>query len=139
MGVAFDMISPDYPQASWFLVICTGVFLVVIALPLLLVPLTWARWFGWKIPEGNNDLTVYFGRCLGATALTLIIGVAHGIPDPKSHHLLFELCAIVSGLMILIHVWGAIRKTQPLSETVEIAVWVVAFAFSSWIRFFVLP
>ncbi|WP_224360550.1 hypothetical protein [Hyalangium versicolor] len=133
------MINPEYPQASWFLVISVGVFLLVIALPLLLAPLTWARWFGWKIPEGSTDLTVYFGRCLGATALTLIFAVAHGIPDPKSHHLLFELIAIVSGLMILIHLWGAIRKTQPLSETVEIAVWVVVFSFSSWIRFSVLP
>jgi chromate transport protein ChrA len=132
------MINPHYPLASWYLVISASFFVVVIALPLLFAPLTWARWFGWKIPEGNNDLTVYFGRCLGATALAIIIAVAHGIPDPKSHHLLFDLVAIVSGLMILIHVWGAIRKTQPLSETIEIAVWVVAFAFAVWIRFSVL-
>jgi hypothetical protein len=132
------MINPDYPLASWYLVIATTFFVVVIALPLLFVPLTWARWFGWKIPEGNKDLTVYFGRCLGATALAIIIAVAHGIPDPKSHHLLFDLVAMASGLMILIHLWGAFRRTQPLSETVEIVVWVVAFSFAVWIRFFVL-
>ncbi|HYH94951.1 hypothetical protein [Hyalangium sp.] len=132
------MINPDYPLASWYLVISTLFFVVVIALPLLFVPLTWARWFGWKIPEGNTDLTVYLGRCLGAAALSIIIAVAHGIPNPKSHHLLFDLVAMASGLMILIHVWGAIRKTQPLSETVEIAVWGVAFVFAVWIRFSVL-
>ena len=132
------MINPDYPLASWFLVISTTFFVVVIALPLLFAPLTWARWFGWKLPEGNTDLTVYFGRCLGAVALSVIIAVAHGIPDPKSHHLLFELVAMISGLMILVHLWGAFRKTQPLSETVEIVVWVVVFAFSLWIRFSML-
>ncbi len=132
------MISPDYPLASWFLVISTGVFIVVIALPLLFVPLTWARKFGWTLPEGNNDLTVYFGRCLGATALTMIIAVAHGIRDPKSHHLLFELISIVSGLMVGIHLWGWIRKTQPLSETIETGIWALLFAMSLWIRFSML-
>lgn len=132
------MISPDYPLASWFLIISSVVFILVIALPLLFVPLTWARWFGWKLPEGSKDLTVYFGRCLGATALAIIIAVAHGIPDPKSHHLLFELISMTSGLMIGIHLWGWIRKTQPLSETVEIAVWVVVFGMSLWIRFSML-
>jgi hypothetical protein len=132
------MISPDYPLASWFLVVSTSFFLVVIALPLLFAPLTWARWYGWKLPEGNSDLTVYFGRCLGGVAFAVIVAVAHGIPNPKSHHLLFELVSLVSGLMILIHLWGAIRKTQPLSETVEIAVWAVVCIFSLWIRFSVL-
>jgi hypothetical protein len=132
------MISPDYPLASWFLVVSTSFFLVVIALPLLFAPLTWARWYGWKLPEGSPDLTVYLGRCLGGVAFAVIVAVAHGIPDPKSHHLLFELVSLVSGLMILIHLWGAIRKTQPLSETVEIAVWAVVFIFSLWIRFSVL-
>jgi hypothetical protein len=132
------MISPDYPLASWFLIVSAVIFILVIALPLLFVPLTWARWFRWKLPEGSNDLTVYFGRCLGATALAIIIAVAHGIPDPKSHHLLFDLVSMTSGLMIGIHVWGWIRKTQPLSETVEIAVWVVVFGMSLWIRFSML-
>jgi chromate transport protein ChrA len=132
------MISPDYPLASWFLIVSAVVFILVIALPLLFVPLTWARWFGWNLPEGSKDLTVYFGRCLGATALAIIIAVAHGIPDPKSHHLLFDLVSMTSGLMIGIHVWGLIRKTQPLSENLEIAVWVVVFVMSLWIRFSML-
>lgn len=132
------MINPDYPLASWYLVIATTFFVVVIALPLLFAPLTWAKWFGWKLPEGNKDLTVYFGRCLGAAALSMLFAVAHGIPDPKSHHILFDMVSLVSALMIVVHVYGAIRKTQPLSETIEIAVWAVAFVFAVWIRFSVL-
>ncbi len=132
------MISPDYPLASWFLVICSLGFLVIIALPLLFVPLTWARWFRWKLPEGSTDLTVYFGRCLGAVALTLLIAVAHAIPDPKSYYRLFDLVALVCGLMVLVHVYGALRKIQPLSETIEIAVWALVCIFSLWIRFSML-
>jgi hypothetical protein len=132
------MISVDYPLASWFLVVCSLFFLLVVALPLLFVPLTWARWFRWKLPEGSTDLTVYFGRCLGGTALAIIVAVAHGIPDPKSHHLMFELVGVVSALMIFIHLWGAIRKIQPLSETVEIAVWVVVSIIAFWLRYSVL-
>ncbi len=132
------MISPDYPLASWFLVVSTSFFLVVIALPLLFAPLTWARWFGWKLPEGNTDLTVYFGRCLGGVALAVIVTVARGIPDPKSHHLLFELISLTTGLMVFVHVWGMLRKAQPLSENVEILVWAVVFVFSLWIRFSLL-
>lgn len=128
------MISPEYPLASWFLIIASAVFLTAIALPLLFAPLTWARWFRWKLPEGNTDLTVYLGRCLGATALAIILVVAHGIPDPKSHTLLFELVAFTCGLMVLIHVWGWIRKTQPLSETIEISVWAVTCGMALWIR-----
>lgn len=133
------MISPEYPLASWFLIIASVVFVSVIALPLLFAPLTWARWFRWKLPEGNTDLTVYLGRCLGATALAIILAVAHGIPDPQNHHLLFDLVSFTCGLMVLIHLWGWIRKTQPLSETIEIAVWAATCAMSLWIRFSMLP
>jgi hypothetical protein len=129
------MISPDYPLASWFLLVSAAFFLVVVALPLLFVPLTWARWFGWRLPEGSTDLTVYFGRCLGAVALAVIVVAARGIPDPKGHPALFELVALITGLMVFVHVWGALRKAQPLSETVEISVWAMVFVLSLWIRF----
>lgn len=132
------MISPEYPLASWFLIIASAFFGSAVALPLLFAPLTWARWFRWKMPDGNSDLTVYFGRCLGATALVLIIAVCKGIPDPRNHRFVFDLISIVCGLMIVIHVWGWIRKTQPLSETVEIAVWALTMAMSLGIRFMTL-
>lgn len=133
-----SMISPDYPLASWFLVVAVSIFLVVIALPLLFVPLTWARWFRWKLPEGSTDLTVYFGRCLGGVALTMLIAVAHAIPDPKRYYRLFDMVSVVCGVMILIHVYGGLRKIQPLTETLEIAVWALVLGCSMWIRFSVL-
>ncbi|GMU02066.1 hypothetical protein KH5H1_61860 [Corallococcus caeni] len=114
------MINPDYPLASWFLAVSTSVFAVVYALPLLFVPLRWARWFGWELPTGNNDLTVYFARCLGGLALSVIIAVVQFIPDPKSHLVIFELIGLIGGIMTAVHVWGAVMKQQPWTETAEI-------------------
>ncbi|ADO72645.1 hypothetical protein [Stigmatella aurantiaca] len=129
------MISPDYPLASWFLIFATTFFLLVVALPLLFVPLTWARVFRWKLPEEGKHLTIYFGRCLGAVSLAIIITVAHGIPEPKSNVRLFELVALTSGLMVLVHIWGALRRIQPMTETVETVFWAAVALMALWLRF----
>ncbi len=127
------MISPDHPLASWFLVIAGTLFLVVFALPLLLMPLTWARWFGWRLPEGNNHLTVYFGRCLGAVALAIIFTAARFVSRPGPA--IFDLIGWVCAGMVGVHVWGALKKAQPVSETVEIAFYAVVGVIAMWIRF----
>ncbi|SEU29202.1 hypothetical protein [Stigmatella erecta] len=129
------MISSDYPLASWFLVFATSFFLVVVALPLLFVPLAWARVFRWKLPEEGRDLTVYFGRCLGAVSLAIIIVVAQGIPEPKSNLRLFELVALTAGLMVAVHVWGAIRRIQPMTETIETLFWAAVGFMALWLRY----
>lgn len=129
------MISAQHPLASWFLVVSVAFFLLVYALPLLLIPLTWARWFGWKPQEGNTDLTVYFARCLGAVALAIISTVVRYIPDPGSQPVLFDLIGLVCVGMVVVHVWGALRKAQPLSETVEIFFYAVVGVVAVWIRF----
>lgn len=129
------MISAQHPLASWFLVVSVAFFLLVYALPLLLMPLTWARWFGWRPQEGNTDLTVYFGRCLGAVALAIILAVMRYIPDPGSQPVLFDLIGWVSVGMVVVHVWGWARKAQPLSETVEIFFYAAVGVVAAWIRF----
>lgn len=129
------MISAQHPLASWFLVVSVAFFLLVYALPLLLIPLTWARWFGWKPQEGNTDLTVYFARCLGAVALAIICTVVRYIPDPESGPALFDLIGLVCVGMVGVHFWGFLRKAQPLSETVEIFFYAVVGVVAVWIRF----
>ncbi|WP_225411861.1 hypothetical protein [Stigmatella hybrida] len=129
------MISSDYPLASWFLVFATSFFLVVVALPLLFIPLTWARVFRWKLPEEGKDLTVYFGRCLGAVSLAIIIVVAQGIPEPKSNLKLFDLVALTAGLMVAVHVWGALRRIQPMTETIETLFWAAVVFMALWLRY----
>ncbi len=108
--------------ASGFLWVGGCGFLLLFALPLLFAPLRWAKLFQWSLPE-NTDLTVYLGRCLGAVALVITFLALRAASNPAQHRYVFEIIGLVSGLMTLIHVWGAIRRVQPWTETVEIALY----------------
>lgn len=132
------IINPDNPVASWFLVMATLFFAVVYALPLLFVPLRWARWFAWPVQEENKELTIYFGQCLGGVATAIILAIVRAIPDPGSHKLILELIFFVTGLMTVVHVWGAIRRKWPWTETVEIGMYAAVAIGAFWIRFFTL-
>ena len=98
----------------------------------------WARWFRWQLPEGNTGLTVYFGRCLGGLALACILVTARAVPDPRAHLPLFDLIYLVCGIMTVVHIWGAIARTQPWTEDVEILTYGAAAGFAAWLRFSVL-
>ncbi len=117
------MIDPREPLASWFLLVSCAFFVVVYGLPLVFAPLRWARWFRWTVPDGSPDLTVYFGRCTGLLALTIIVTVAPAIRDPRGHRAAFELIAWACGFMTLLHVWGAVRRIQPWTEHAEIVLY----------------
>ncbi len=124
------MIDPAAPAASWFLWTLAGVFLICFALPLLLAPIAWARVFRWPQPAADH-LTLYFGRCLGAVALAIVAICFRAAPRASAHALLFELLAAAGALLALVHVWGAIRKQQPWTETVEIVLYAGAAA-AAW-------
>lgn len=102
---------------------------LLFALPLFFVPLTWARLFQWRIPE-HTHLAIYFGRCLGSFALVteglLLRGLLHG------EHLQapFDIMIPFSALMVLVHIWGAVRRIQPWTETAEILMWAAICALS---------
>jgi hypothetical protein len=95
---------------------------VVFAIPLLVAPLAWARAFRWRLPTDTN-LAVYFGRCLGAFAVVASLLLLRGGLTGTAIQFAYQLLIGVSALMVLVHVWGAIRRIQPLTETVEIAFW----------------
>jgi hypothetical protein len=120
--------------ARVFLGISVAVFLVVYAVPLALAPLRWARWFRWRLPQGDPGLTVYFGRCTGVLALAVIVAVLPAVRDPRAHLDRFELVAWATGLMTVLHVWGAVRRTQPWTEDLEIVLYGAVFAISTWLR-----
>jgi hypothetical protein len=128
------VINQEHPLASWFLIVAMAFFLVVYALPLLFVPLHWARWFQWELPQGKTDLAVYLGRCLGGVALSVIVIAYQGIADPKGHRNVFELIGMIGALLTLVHVWGAIRRIQPWTEHVEIALYAAVAVAAFWIR-----
>lgn len=117
------MISASHPFSSWFLVIATTGFLAGYALPLLFVPLAWARVLRWRIPA-ETDLTVYFGRCVGGLATAIIVMAYLAVPHPEQNVVLFDLIAVIGGIMVAVHVWGAVRRVQPWTETAEIPLYV---------------
>lgn len=128
------LIDPSNSLASWFLLIATSFFVVAYALPLLFFPLRWARWFQWKLPEQDTDLTVYFGRCTGGLALGVIVIVAQGISRPGEHRYVFDLIGLTCGLMTFVHVWGALRRAQPWTEHLEIIMYGAVAVLAVWIR-----
>lgn len=99
----------------WLAIATTLVF----ALPIFCVPLHWARLMGWTIPQ-HTHLAIYFGRCLGAFILIVEMLMLRAALTGEALHTVFEVLAGVAVLMIVVHVYGAIRRIQPLSETLEI-------------------
>ncbi|MBH2033600.1 MAG: hypothetical protein IV111_18440 [Pseudomonas sp.] len=111
-------------NAADFLLILTLATTLVFALPIFLVPLTWARLMAWQIPQ-QTDLAVYFGRCLGAFILILEALMLRAALTGEAMHTAFELLAATATMMIVVHVYGALKRIQPLSETLEIGFYVL--------------
>jgi len=107
-------------HSQLYLLVLASITSLVFALPLLLVPLTWARLMQWKIPE-DTDLAVYFGRCLGAFVVGVDLMGFLGAFYPQRQQAIFEVLYFVSISMIAVHVYGAWRRIQPMTETIEIA------------------
>lgn len=103
---------------SFLLWLCLGTSLVF-ALPIFLVPLFWSRLMGWTIPT-HTHLATYFGRCLGAFILIVEGLMLRAALTGEAITTVYEILAAVAVLMVLVHVYGAIRRIQPLSETLEI-------------------
>jgi len=127
------MIDPAFPAASWFLWVAPILFAVVYALPIFLTPLGWARWFTWDTPA-RDDLAVYFGRCTGALGLALCAACLHAAPHPAANRALFDVIAIAGGLLVIVHIRGAIEKRQPFIETLEIGLYAVLTGVAIWLR-----
>lgn len=106
-------------HATQYLLVLTLATTLVFALPIFCIPLTWARLMGWQIPT-HIDLAVYFGRCLGAFILILEAMMLRAALSGEAIHAVFEMLLAVAVMMVVVHVYGALRRIQPLSETLEI-------------------
>jgi hypothetical protein len=127
------MIDSQHLAASVFLWGVGLFFGVVYALPLLVRPLHWARAFGWRLPE-ERALAVYFGRCLGALALAVVVPILRAAPHPADAVVLFEVIIGAAALLCAVHIWGAIRGEQPWLETAEIILYAGAAGAAIWVR-----
>lgn len=116
-------------HAQTYLLTVTIVTTLIAALPIFLMPIRWARLVGWRIPE-DTDLALYFGRCLGAFILILEAFWLHASLTGADIWLAYEMAAAATGLMVLVHIVGAVQKVQPLSETIEIFVYGALFVLT---------
>lgn len=109
-------------HAQAFLVVFGILAGLAFALPIFLVPLTWARAFRWKLPQ-DTDLAIYFGRCLGVLAVVLSGFALRAGFTGAGVEQMFQIMIPVFAGMTLVHVVGAIQRIQPVTETIEIAFW----------------
>jgi hypothetical protein len=82
----------------------------------------------------DDDLTVYLARCLGGVACGIIATLYAAAPRPAQHVDLFGLIANVGVILTLVHVWGAIVRRQPWTETAEIALYATVTGAALWLR-----
>ncbi len=94
------------------------------ALPILFKPLLWAKLMLWEVPQ-QTDLAVYFGRCLGAFILIVEVLMLRGVTTGTGFSYAFDVLYLVFSLMLVIHIYGAIRRIQPITETLEIGLWAI--------------
>ncbi len=123
------MIGMYASHSQLYLLILATLTTLFFALPLLLVPLTWARLMRWTLPA-DTDLTVYFGRCLGAFVVGVDIMGFLGAFDVHRQQAIFEVLYFVSISMIAVHVYGAWRRIQPITETIEIGFYAMLFVLT---------
>jgi hypothetical protein len=109
-------------KSSAFLVGAGVVGLTAFGIPLFLAPLQWARTLRWRVPS-DTDLTVYLGRSLGALAVAVGVSALRAARRPEEHRIIFEVGFLTGALEAAVHVWGALQRRQPWTETAEIAFW----------------
>lgn len=121
-------------HAQTYLLVITLFTLVGFSLLLFFKPLVWAKLFLWKIPE-EQDLTIYFGRCLGAFALVTNVMFIQAALYNTGVFFILEYFSLFCFLMIIVHIWGAVLRIQPITETLEIGLWAVFL----WLNLMFIP
>jgi hypothetical protein len=112
--------------SDFYLYIAGVAMLISFGIPLLVVPLRWARALRWEVPQPEN-LVAFLGRSMGILISLLAIFAFKVTCTPAAKPFFFDLMLWLFVSMFALHVYGAIRKTQPITETVEILLWVVLF------------
>lgn len=117
------MIGIWQPYSDIYLIVVGVVTLVSFGLPLVIVPMRWANVFRWDVYQPGN-LTIFLGRSLGVFISIMAIFAFKVSQTPTAMPFYFDLLLWVFGGMLLLHIYGAVRKTQPITETFEILLWI---------------
>ena len=113
--------AKDHSASRRFALVFAGVG-TGFGVPILLAPHKWARSFGWPdVPE--TDESRYFGRCLGAFAIASAAAALMAAREPDGNRSQFRFIEAVGWLGTAVHVLGALERSQPVSETLEIPGW----------------
>jgi hypothetical protein len=118
-------------QAQGFLWILGIATTLAFAIPLFLVPLKWAKLMLFSVPK-DDHLNIYFGRCLGGFILVIEYMIFRGAMDSAITPITFQILFAVFGVMALVHIWGWLLKIQPVTENLEILMWLVLMGLA-WI------
>lgn len=76
----------------------------------------------WTIPK-QTDLVLYFGRCLGSLALVMEYCTYQAASTGTAETMIFQFWVGICALMVGLHIYGAIKRIQPVTETWEIGLW----------------
>jgi len=108
--------------SQYYLVAWAVLTSAVFTIPLFFAPIAWAKVLQWNIPA-DTDLAVYFGRCLGGVGLGICAAALHAGITGQGTIAVFNILFVVFVLVTVAHIWGAIMRIQPMTETLEIVFW----------------
>ena len=120
------MIGVWQSYSDIYLYVVGVTMLATFGIPLLFAPLRWARVFRWEVPQPEN-LVVFLGRSVGIFISLFAIFAFKATASPAAKLFFFDQMLWLLVAMTALHAYGAIRKTQPITETVEIVLWVAMF------------
>jgi VIT1/CCC1 family predicted Fe2+/Mn2+ transporter len=109
-------------HAQTFLRVVGLVTTIGVAVPLFVLPLTWARLMMLRVPD-DTDLTVYFGRCLGAFILVIELLIFRAAFDATLFVFTIQTLIAFFALMLVVHLYGWIKGIQPITENLENLMW----------------
>jgi hypothetical protein len=118
------MIGIWQAYAGAYLIVAGVAMLAGFGIPLLVAPMSWARLMRWEVlPPGQ--LVIFLGRSLGMFICVVAAYAFKAAATPQAQPFFFELMLWLFVGMIGLHVYGAIKKAQPITETIEIGLWVM--------------
>jgi hypothetical protein len=116
-------------HAQTFMLVFAILALVAFVVPMIFAPMLWARMLLWNIPE-DTDLAVYSLRSLGSLGLVVSLVTLRAAITGEGLLFVYELFVPFFALMVLVHLYGAIKKIQPITETLEIGFWLALLVLS---------
>ena len=112
--------------ADVYLIVVGVAMLAAFGLPLVIVPLRWAKLFRWDVSQ-PGDLVIFLGRTVGVFLTVIALYAFKVSQTPAAMPFFYELMLWTFLGMIVLHIYGAIRKIQPVTETLEIGLWVILY------------